>query len=281
MSSVQSSGVLGGYEQSLSSVAGTDRTATDKNTFLKLLIAQLTHQDPLNPSDDKEFIAQLAQFTLVEEMQAANEGVNKLAEGQARQQIVSAANMINMLVSAKGDNITKIDGVAGEIFATIPENIVSGTINIYADNGSGAAGSLVYSLELGPVNAGTFPYQWNGQDNNGNTMPNGSYFVVVSGINEQGRNVLVDMTSMGVVTRVETSTDGNHYLVLNDGRTVRFNDVELITTYVPKEEEPTEEEKEAEKEAEAAAKLKEEEEAQIRKLILDYAAEQEASTPTP
>ncbi|MCL2461138.1 MAG: flagellar biosynthesis protein FlgD [Defluviitaleaceae bacterium] len=48
----------------------------DKNAFLSLLITQLRYQDPLNPMDDTQFVAQMAQFTSLEQMQNMNKSIS-------------------------------------------------------------------------------------------------------------------------------------------------------------------------------------------------------------
>ncbi len=230
-----SSEILGQYEKSVSAATGgSNRVASDKDTFLKLLIAQLTHQDPMNPAEDKEFIAQLAQFTSLEELQKINGGIEKLQGSQAQQQVVSAASLVGMQVTAKGDVITKYGDYASTLFATIKEPIASGTVKVYSTYPDGSIGRLVHSENLGPRQAGEFKYEWDGTDGKGGKMEDGTYIITISGIKADGSPQLVDTKSLGNVVGVKTSPDGNHQLYLNDGRTVRFNDIELISYPIEK-----------------------------------------------
>ncbi len=228
--------ILGNYEKAVSAAtSGTSRTASDKDMFLKLLVAQLSHQDPLNPVEDKEFVAQLAQFTSVEELQNINKGVESMNASFVKQQIMNAAGFMGTQVSAKGDLVTHSGDYVSTLYTTIPQNIAKGTINVYSTTADGKPSKLVFSDNLGAVSAGTYPYTWSGKDSNGKDMPDGTYIITVSGVNSAGDNVLIGTNSDGTVVAVEASDDGNHYLYLNDGRKVRFNDVQFIT--YPKTEE--------------------------------------------
>ena len=51
---------------------------TDKNLFLKLLVAQISHQDPMNPQDPTQYITQLAQFNTLEQMQNLNNSMGNI-----------------------------------------------------------------------------------------------------------------------------------------------------------------------------------------------------------
>jgi flagellar basal-body rod modification protein FlgD len=61
-----------------------------KDAFLKLLIAELSNQDPLNPMDDREFIAQMAQFSTLEQMT----NMTKALEGMSSMEQYSAVNYV-------------------------------------------------------------------------------------------------------------------------------------------------------------------------------------------
>mgnify|MGYP000889809420 CR=1 FL=1 len=70
----------------LSSVTSTASTL-GKDEFLKLLVTELSNQDPLNPMDDSDFVAQLAQFSTLEQMtnlsETADNASNTLSSSQA------------------------------------------------------------------------------------------------------------------------------------------------------------------------------------------------------
>lgn len=59
-------------KQTNNNITNKPRNDLDKDAFLRLLTTQLANQDPLNPMEDKEFIAQLAQFSSLEQMQSLN-----------------------------------------------------------------------------------------------------------------------------------------------------------------------------------------------------------------
>ena len=50
----------------------------DKNTFLKLLVAQIKNQDPLNPTDGVQFVSQLAQFSELEQVIGIRDSLSKI-----------------------------------------------------------------------------------------------------------------------------------------------------------------------------------------------------------
>lgn len=78
----------------INAVTGTSGTAAPSQTnlnmqdFLKVLLTQLTYQDPLKPMDNEQFMAQIAQFTTLQQTQQMNGNIAQLVTNQASLQSV-------------------------------------------------------------------------------------------------------------------------------------------------------------------------------------------------
>ncbi|SHJ91695.1 flagellar hook-length control protein FliK [Paramaledivibacter caminithermalis] len=89
-------------------ISKADPNSMDKNMFLKLLITQLSNQDPLNPIEDREFIAQMAQFSSLEQMQQMNKNIqlNNIILDQINESFKEQSKRVNESLYYINDNIT-------------------------------------------------------------------------------------------------------------------------------------------------------------------------------
>ncbi len=76
-----------------------NRGILGKDDFLKILIAQLRNQDPLNPMEDREFVAQMAQFSALEQMMNMNKSIQTLAQAQLSASLVQHSELIGKKVT--------------------------------------------------------------------------------------------------------------------------------------------------------------------------------------
>jgi flagellar basal-body rod modification protein FlgD len=88
--------------------APTRSDQLDKDTFLKLLVAQLKYQDPSNPADSTAFLAQTAQFTQVERL---NELKTVGSDQLMSQMMLAASSMVGKTITFTGPDGTDVSGV--------------------------------------------------------------------------------------------------------------------------------------------------------------------------
>ena len=86
----------------------------DKDAFLRLLVTQLRYQDPLDPQDNSEFVAQMAQFTSLEQMQNLNDAVTKILDLQSGAHS-SAPAFLGLSVTVKDDNGLPFTGIVNAV----------------------------------------------------------------------------------------------------------------------------------------------------------------------
>ena len=110
----------------------TDPAPVGKDMFLKLLVAQLKYQNPMEPVDSSQFMAQTAQFTMVEKLQAMAAQTDVLVAGEASQR---AAGLLGRHVTYVDDEgIAQTGVVTGTRFGTDGPVLLLGTTEIFLDD---------------------------------------------------------------------------------------------------------------------------------------------------
>jgi flagellar basal-body rod modification protein FlgD len=202
---------------SQATAAGTSTTAgvsssMGKDAFLRLLITQLQHQDPLNPADSTEFTAQLAQFSSLEQLSNINTHLGVLKLYQASINNAQAVGFIGKEILANGNSIEKSAGRAAACEFELPAEAKRLVVTIYD-----AAGGFVKDIDLSGNFSGRQKVAWDGTDRNGNPVADGSYRFEVQAEGVNGNSLSVSPRSRGIVTGV-VFEDGVTFLVTGQHR---------------------------------------------------------------
>lgn len=175
-----------------------------EDRFLKLLVAQMNNQDPLNPLDNAEVTSQMAQLSTVSGIEKLNDTLAAMGQLQSYQ----AAGMIGHGVLAEGSHMAQTSSgyVAGY---ELPKAADTVTVKIF--NGSG---TLVRELDLGKQGAGSDTFAWDGKDSSGNAVAEGDYnFTVTAKAN--GESVSPVSLAVRLVTSVLMDKTGPKLVVDN------------------------------------------------------------------
>lgn len=149
--------------------------AMDQSDFLRLMTTQLTTQDPFNPMDNTQMVAQMAQFSQVAGIAEMNQSLRTIAASLGGNRLSDAASWIGRAMLVESDVATPLTNgaYAGEFnLAAASENV---TINLVDANGA-----IVHSEQLGQRDAGSIAFSWNGRDAAGNVAASGPLRVVVT-----------------------------------------------------------------------------------------------------
>jgi flagellar basal-body rod modification protein FlgD len=115
-------GITGGWTSFEDTVRDTPKNELGKEDFLQLLVAQLTHQDPTNPMQDTEFVAQLATYSGLEQQMNVNKNLEKLIASQNMAMAAQATSLIGSVVgyfdadgNYKTGQVAFLDVTGGEV----------------------------------------------------------------------------------------------------------------------------------------------------------------------
>ena len=162
--------------------------------FLELMIAQVRNQDPFQPMENGEFIAQMAQFASVEGIQEMQKSIAALSTAMASNQALTASTLVGRSVLAPGgDFALGAEGGVSGVFST-DAPAVSMVMNVYD-----AAGALVARRQMAPSPDGYTRFAFDGFGADGTRLAAGDYRIEAE--------ALVDGTAVSAETTLARRID--------------------------------------------------------------------------
>jgi len=176
-------------------------TNVSSDMFLNLLVTQLKNQDPLSPTDNTAFVAQLAQFSQLEGINNLNDNFNKVSDSMSVLNDFGTAGLIGKNVTVRGSSFN-FHGSAVPLGYELKNPADTVTLTVYDSDGK-----VVASTAQKNVLAGDHVLVWDGLDKDGAPLPAGDYDFTVTAGDSAGNNLPVDTYISGAVQGVDLSGD--------------------------------------------------------------------------
>lgn len=182
---------------------GTQQASMGKGDFLKLLVAQLQNQDPMNPSDPTEFTAQLAQFSQLEQLTNITESLDGLNTMSGEMQRMSALSLMGQEVVAQAEGF-RFDGEPTELGYRL--EMPAEDVKLYVLNQSGATMATINAPQTA---AGQHFVSWDGLTDYSMPAEPGEYSLVVRAVDQDDKTLTAESLIKGRVEAVDMSGGGS------------------------------------------------------------------------
>ena len=195
-----------------------------KDAFMELLVAQMAHQNPLEPMGNTEFIAQLAQFSALEQQQNMVAGIELLALTQTAATNSQMVNLIDKRVIVPGNSFS-VDGASDkpvELRFDASGATENPPTDLIIKNQSG---EIVRTLDINTLSAGINEISFDGKDKDGNTLESGNYtFSLVDATGKKSEGV----TSYSNYLVDAVAYEGTNIMLKAGGVTIDLGDVSEV-----------------------------------------------------
>lgn len=202
--------------------AAAKSSGMGQKDFLTLFTTQLKNQDPLDPVKNEAFVAQLAQFSQLEATTGMAQTLTDFVSSMSGERMMASANLIGKKVSVPDGPVDLVNGNPVEGVVTLPTGADGVKFEVFNDKGA-----LVATNILGPQTVGDMTWAWNGTDDTGNVLPDGSYRFKATAVS-QGKTTNPSVSTLATVTGVSQSADKTMLLDVTGGKTVKLADVARI-----------------------------------------------------
>jgi flagellar basal-body rod modification protein FlgD len=185
--------------------------ALTKADFLNLLITQMKYQDPLAPMDSYQMASQMAQLSTVDAMNQMSQSMKNLENYQAQASSLQSVGLIGKKVEVKG-NFLSIDG--GKASEGAYQLSKPGKVTLYIYD---ANGNLVRKIEDGLKDTSKQKILWDGKNQTGETLSDGSFSFRVEAVDEKGQSIQMSSSTTGTVSGISFE-NGVSYLQIGAGK---------------------------------------------------------------
>lgn len=206
--------VLGVSGSGSTQQAGQGQTKVlGKDEFMELLTVQLRHQDPLDPMNNQEMIAQLAQFSSLEQLENMNANLeSSINLDLMLTQVLNntaAAGLIGKTVVAEGNMVTLDDSDAVPINFDLASDAHRVVVTVYDENGT-----AVRTIEAENLQGGRNEVSWDGTGTNGSRLSEGTYTFEVQAFDGEDNPIGVTHLVVGQIDRAKFK-DGEAIVILS------------------------------------------------------------------
>jgi len=203
--------------------ANTGASSLGKDSFLQLLVTQMQNQNPLDPQDNSQFVAQLAQFSSLETMQNLSASVDAIGGMYQASQALQASGLVGktVLVDSGSTHVDTSKDMVGTV--SLPSNSTLTSVEVY-----NSKGELVRSIDLKEQKAGDVKFTWDGKDDAGNVLEAGNYSFKATG-NLAGKSTVLKTYLPDTVSSVVMGAAGAAMtLNLADGTNIGLSKIYQI-----------------------------------------------------
>ncbi|NID03974.1 flagellar hook capping protein [Luteibacter jiangsuensis] len=193
--------------QQQSSSSQLQQQTLSQSDFLKLMVTQMTNQDPTKPMDSTQMVAQMAQFSQVAATQELQQSFDSLATNLSGDQFVRAASLVGqeVLVPSSAGKLTD-----GALNGAVNVGTSGTYVNVQVKD---QAGNVVRTISLGQPDAGLVKFSWDGKSDDGTQLNDGVYKISAT-----SGGTAIDTFVRGKVEGVGASgTDGTYLQVAGYG----------------------------------------------------------------
>lgn len=167
-----------------------------QDDFLTLLVTQLKNQDPLKPTDNTEFVSQLAQFSQLEQTAKQAQLLQKSLDAQTASLQFTLLPMVGRRVSIDRP-LTQLENGQASLTYALEKNAARVQISILDQNRQ-----VVRTLDSTGLQAGFNQARWDGKDSKGVDLPAGTYEYAIAAVDQQGASIVSKARAQLTVTGV-------------------------------------------------------------------------------